>query len=78
MEACLPFLRGEESSQAGPFNQHGVQALQRDRHVEFLCDALEDYPAGFVVLDASRPWIMLWALSGLSLLGEDPTIYKDR
>lgn len=75
---CLPFLKGVEGSQKGPFNEHGVQALQRDPHVEFLCDALEDYPAGFVILDASRPWIMLWALSGLSLLGEDLSRYRER
>lgn len=78
VQVCLPFLKGLESSQKGPFNEHGVPALQRDQHIQYLCDALEEYPAGFVVLDASRPWMTLWALSGLSLLGEDVTRYRER
>lgn len=78
VESCLPFLRGVEGSQKGPFNEHGVPALQRDDHIQYLCDALEDYPAGFVVLDASRPWMVLWALSGLVLLGQDISRYRER
>ncbi|BDD58308.1 hypothetical protein MPDQ_000399 [Monascus purpureus] len=78
LEACLPFLKGVQEDQKGPFNEHGVPALQRDEHVQFLYDSLEDYPAGFVVMDASRPWMTLWGLSGLSLLGEDVTKYRER
>ena len=78
LESCLPFLKGVEGSQKGPFIKYGVPALQRYQHSEFLRDALEDYPAGFVILDASRPWILLWALSGLRLLGEDVTEYRER
>lgn len=75
---CLPHLQGVQNTQKGPFNPHAVPALQRDDHVAFLYDALEDYPAGFVALDASRPWMVYWSLAGLSLLGEDVRHFRDR
>ncbi|KAJ5216290.1 uncharacterized protein N7498_002697 [Penicillium cinerascens] len=78
IEKCLPFLKGLHSSQKGPFNVCGVPALQRDDHVGYLYDSLEDYPAGFVAMDASRPWMVYWALTGLSLLGEDVTSVRQR
>ncbi|KAJ5136798.1 hypothetical protein N7448_005352 [Penicillium atrosanguineum] len=78
LEKCLPFLKGIHSNQKGPFNACGVPALQRDDHVAYLYDALEDYPAGFVAMDASRPWMVYWALAGLSLLGEDITRVRQR
>jgi protein farnesyltransferase subunit beta len=43
--------------------------LLRDRHARFLAAGLGHLPAGFVSLDASRPWIVYWALHGLALLG---------
>ncbi|KAF2753885.1 terpenoid cyclases/Protein prenyltransferase [Pseudovirgaria hyperparasitica] len=73
---CLPFLEGNPNKQ--PLNSRGIQALQRDNHVEFLKDALEDYPAGFVAVDASRPWIYYWSLSGLAMLGENLDKYRQR
>ncbi|KAJ5272732.1 hypothetical protein N7478_007857 [Penicillium angulare] len=78
LEKCLPFLKGISSTQQGPFNAYGVPALQRDDHVAFLYDSLEDYPAGFVILDASRPWMAYWGLTGLFLMGEDPTRFRER
>ena len=75
---CLPYLQGVQHAQKGPFNPHAVPALQRDDHVAFLYDALEDYPAGFVALDASRPWMVYWSLAGLSLLGEDISHFRGR
>jgi len=78
LEKCFPFLKGIHSSQKGPFNACGVPALQRDDHVGYLYDSLEDYPAGFVAMDASRPWMVYWALAGLSLLGEDVTRVRQR
>lgn len=75
---CLPYLQGSKPTQKGPFNPHAVPALQRDDHVAFLYDALEDYPASFVALDASRPWMVYWSLAGLSLLGEDVSHFRDR
>lgn len=78
LDKCLPFLKGVHSSQKGPFNAFGVPALQRDDHVAYLYDSLEDYPAGFVAMDASRPWMVYWALVGLSLFGEDVTGVRQR
>jgi protein farnesyltransferase subunit beta len=71
LSKCLPFLKGISDLQKGPFNASGVPALQRDDHVEYLYDSLEDYPAGFVAMDSSRPWMIYWGLAGLTLLGED-------
>lgn len=75
---CLPLLKGIHNSQKGPFNKYGVPALQRKDHLEYLYDSLEDYPASFVALDASRPWMVYWALAGLCLLGEDVTRFRER
>ncbi|KDB20981.1 hypothetical protein H109_07104 [Trichophyton interdigitale MR816] len=78
---CIPLLRGEESESAGvplPLNRHGVPSLARELHVEYLLDALGEYPGRFVGLDASRPWMVYWALTGLALLGEDITLFRKR
>lgn len=77
LEKCLPFLKGIHSAQKD-FNVYGVPALQRDLHAGFLYDALEDYPEGFVAMDASRPWIVYWALAGLAMLGEETTRFRER
>ncbi|OAL72016.1 hypothetical protein A7D00_4048 [Trichophyton violaceum] len=73
---CVPFLRGEETGL--PLNGHGVQSLARELHVEYLLDALGEYPGRFVGLDASRPWMVYWALTGLALLGEDVSGFRRR
>ncbi|KAJ6096643.1 hypothetical protein N7486_007389 [Penicillium sp. IBT 16267x] len=78
LEKCLPFLKGIQNSQSGPFNACGVPALQRDAHVAFAYDSLEDYPPSFVILDASRPWMAYWGLASLFLMGEDPTRFRER
>lgn len=78
VEQCLPFLKGCSASQNPPFSELGLPRLYRDAHVEFLYDALEDYPPKFVGLDASRPWMVYWALNGLCLLGEDVTKFRRR
>jgi len=78
LEKCLTFLKGTESSLIGSLNEHGVPALQKDDHIEYLYDSLEDYPSNFVGIDSSRPWMAYWALAGLSLLGEDVTKYRER
>ncbi|KAJ5090247.1 hypothetical protein N7532_008931 [Penicillium argentinense] len=78
MNKCLPFLKGVADSQPGPFNACGVPALQRDDHIAYLYDSLEDYPAGFVAMDASRPWMVYWALAGLTLLGESVSRVNQR
>ncbi|KAF7712736.1 Uncharacterized protein PECH_001384 [Penicillium ucsense] len=78
LEKCLTFLKGLHPSQTGPFNAAGVPALLREDHVAYLYESLEDYPAGFVAMDASRPWMVYWALAGLTLLGENPTHFRER
>lgn len=78
VEKCLPFLKGVHGSQKDPFSRHGLPALQRDDHRAYLYDSLEDYPATFAGLDASRPWMVYWALAALSLLGEDVSNFRDR
>ncbi|PTU24265.1 hypothetical protein P175DRAFT_0505943 [Aspergillus ochraceoroseus IBT 24754] len=75
---CLPFLKGIHANQQDPLNRHGVPPLKRDEHISYLYDSLEDYPASFVGLDASRPWMVYWALAGLCLLGEDVSKYRER
>ena len=47
-------------------------SLQRDRHIAYLMRGLGDLPASFISLDASRCWIVYWALHGLDLLGVRP------
>ncbi|KAL4803680.1 terpenoid cyclases/protein prenyltransferase alpha-alpha toroid [Aspergillus unguis] len=78
VKKCLPFLGGYHGSQKGPLNHHGVHALMRDEHIGYLYDSLEDYPGGFVAMDASRPWMIYWALAALSLVGEDVTRHRER
>jgi protein farnesyltransferase subunit beta len=77
---CLPFLKGIEDSSrnAFDFNEHGVPRLDRVEHIDFLHQSLDEFPAAFVAVDASRPWMVYWALMGLYLLGEDVTPYRDR
>ncbi|KAK2813031.1 hypothetical protein FQN49_008336 [Arthroderma sp. PD_2] len=73
---CIPFLTGESSFM--PLNAWGVQHLNRDLHVAYLLDALGEYPGNFVGLDASRPWMVYWAITGLYLLGEDVREFEKR
>ena len=77
---CLPFLNSAEDASKSPFdfNEHGVPRLDRQGHIDFLHESLREFPAGFVAVDASRPWMVYWALMGLYLLGEDVTCYRDR
>lgn len=78
LSKCLPFLKGISDAQKGPFNANGVPALQRGDHLDYLYDALEDYPAGFVAMDSSRPWMIYWSLAGLTLMSEDVTPLRQR
>ncbi|PYI00567.1 CaaX farnesyltransferase beta subunit Ram1 [Aspergillus sclerotiicarbonarius CBS 121057] len=78
VEKCRPFLQGIDPSQVGPFNRHGVPSLRQDNHIGYLYDSLEEYPTGFASLDASRPWMVYWALAGLCLFGEDVTRFRER
>jgi hypothetical protein len=76
----LPLITATAGSTKHPFeyNEYGVPRLDRLQHIDFLKSGLEDLPASFVSLDASRPWMVYWGLVGLYLLGEDVTQYRTR
>jgi len=59
-------------------NSHGITKLQRSKHLKFIKKTLETYPAQFQGMDASRPWILYWALAVLNHLDDDVMPYKDR
>ena len=42
--------------------------LTRSLHISYLHGGLQQLPAGFVVLDSSRPWICYWIIHSLALL----------
>ena len=75
VEACLPFLRGEDDF--FDYNENGVPGLDRERHVRFLRQCLGKLPGRFVAADASRPWFLYWCLSALTMLGEDVSSYRN-
>ncbi|KAI5285543.1 CAAX farnesyltransferase (FTase) subunit beta, partial [Ascosphaera aggregata] len=75
--SCMALLKAQDQPR-NHYNRYGVQKLLRDQHVEMLYDMLEDFPKSFVTLDASRPWMMYWALNSLAMLGEDVTRYRRR
>jgi hypothetical protein len=75
VEECLPFL----SEPGGDLNVFGVSQLERKKHLRFCHMMLKGpYPAAFVAADASRPWMVYWALTGLYVLGEDIGQYRER
>lgn len=43
--------------------------LRSGEHVKFLGNTLFSLPAGFVALDASKPWLMFWTVHSFDLLG---------
>lgn len=77
---CLPLLAGIQPSSrfASDPNAHHVPKLERAKHVEYLHHSLQGLSAKHVGYDASRPWIIYWALLGLCLLGEDVKQYRER
>ncbi|MCJ1313373.1 CAAX farnesyltransferase (FTase) subunit beta [Agyrium rufum] len=78
VQDCLPLLNGANRSHDGVYNSHGVSGLYRANHIEFLHGLFEQLPAGYVAYDASRLWLLYWGLTGLSLLDQDVTKYRDR
>jgi protein farnesyltransferase subunit beta len=68
-------VAGEQQQQEGeqpPAPPVLPPPLAADAHARFLAAALGPLPAGFASLDASRCWIVYWALHGLALLGKGP------
>lgn len=43
-------------------------ALRRDAHAAYVHKGLARLPAGFIGLDASRPWLLFWMTHSLALL----------
>lgn len=77
MKTCLELLTGKEQPIID-LNSHGIPHLQRQKHVKFLKGVLGKYPPPYQVMDASRPWLLYWALAGLASLGEDVSYYRRR
>ena len=77
VEECMPFLSCTDAEQDN-FNAAGVPHLRRKEHLHFLHKALGTYSEHYAGYDASRPWLLYWAFTGMSLLGEDVTPYRDR
>lgn len=77
---CLPFLKGAQDPARDPFDfdEHGLPVLNQEDHVDFLEQNLGKFPAQFVGIDASRPWMVYWGLMGLYLLGHDVKAYRSR
>lgn len=75
IEVCLPHLVGAGKHDFNS-NTVGVPMLQRNEHVNFLKNAIQD--ARYIPYDASRPWIVYWSLTGLSLLGQEVQTYHPR
>ncbi|KAL9097128.1 MAG: hypothetical protein Q9165_000555 [Trypethelium subeluteriae] len=80
MQKCLPFLLNDDTSDSPDSKQNsfGIPSLRKEDHVDFLHDTLADFPAPFVAMDASRPWLFYWSLAGLSFLGQDVSEYRER
>ncbi len=80
VDECLPLLNAVDDSSRNPFdfNEFGIPELKREEHISFLHDNLDEFPAPYVGLDASRPWMVYWALLGLYLMGEDISPFRSR
>lgn len=77
---CLPLLLAANQPGSNPydFDEHGYHLLNKEAHIDFVKDGLEQLPAQFVAMDASRPWLMYWSLMSLYILGKDVKPFKDR
>lgn len=77
VQVCLPFLTGQ-SEEFSYYNKHGVPHLLRDKHINFCHKQFETLPGGFARADAARPWYFYWALTALSVLGQNVSLYRER
>lgn len=76
-ETCRKLMSGEER-EIHELNNHGIPRLQRQKHIKFMHKNLNTYPPPYQAMDASRPWILYWALAGLAHMGEDISMYRER
>lgn len=77
VQACLDIITGD-AQEMDDLNAHGLPRLQKQKHIKFLKHVLGNYPPPFQAMDASRPWLVYWALAGLSSLGVDVSVYRER
>lgn len=77
VQQCLPLLHAYDSS-LRDYHHNDLPKLDRAKHARFLHRSLQTLPAVAVGYDASRPWMVYWALTALSILGEDVTPYRER
>ena len=75
VEECLPPLTSAPDGIV--YNDHGVPHLDRRKHIRFLKNTIGDLPEAYLSADASRPWMLYWALSSISIMGEDVTSYRE-
>ena len=78
VEDCVPLLAGAnpDNPEFVGYSSAGVPRLETDDHADFLIESLQN--AKYIPYDASRPWILYWCLTGLSLLGRSITQYRQR
>eukprot|EP00210_Caulerpa_lentillifera_P009155 g8729.t1 len=62
----LPFHKRFSDCASIEWNQ--ILTLKRESHIAYLYEHLEHLPKHFIVLDASRTWLVFWILHSLSLL----------
>ena len=77
VQECLPYLKGVVQG-LQDLNTFGLPKLDRQAHIKYLRSTLEKYPSSYTGFDASRPWCLYWALTGLCMLGEDVSEYRSR
>lgn len=57
------------SSSSTPGGQAKATVLRKGDHIKYACSTMNQLPAPYVSLDASRPWLMFWTMHSLDLLG---------
>ena len=72
---CLPYLTSTKRTPSN-LRSRSIPKLEREEHLAFLESAIKD--ARFTAADASRPWVVYWSLTGVSLLGKNIEIYRER
>lgn len=66
LESEINIIKGIFKNQ--PSQQTHHLTLHKELHIQYLKKHIHKLPEGFLVLDASRPWIIYWILNSLSLL----------
>jgi protein farnesyltransferase subunit beta len=75
LEELLPYFKEPE----GDLNIFGISQLIRTKHIRYLKMMIQGpYPKSYVAADATRPWMLYWALAALSVLEVDLVEYRER